>query len=87
MIDTNAGGPYLFHNLELPTLHNKAEKIFNHHPNQNQAKYVETNEEVDADETVLKTFSGGCHTADVASGEYVKVVNGVKAAMENRARK
>ena len=34
-----------------------------------------------------QTFFGGCHTADVASGEYKKVVNGVKSAMENRARK
>ena len=62
-------------------------KIFNHQPKQHQAKYVETNEEVDMDETVLKKFFGGCHISNVASGEYQNAVSGVKVAIKNRVHK
>ena len=63
------------------------EKIFDHQLKQHKFKYVETNEEVETDETVLNTFWGGFHTSNVASGEYAKVVNGIKTTMDNCARK
>ena len=85
-IKRHIGGPYLFHNLALPTLHEKAEQIYDHQPKQHRAKYAETNEEVETHEAFLKTFEG-CHTANVDIGEYEKVVNGVKAAIENRVCK
>ena len=49
-------GPYLRHNLALLTLHKKTKNIFDHQLKQHKFKYVETNEEVETDETVLKPF-------------------------------
>ena len=73
--------PYLCHNLALPTLHEKGEQIFGRQPKQNQYNYSETNEEVETDETILKTFLEGFHTVDVTSSDYKNIVNGVNAAM------
>ena len=59
----------------------KGEQIFGRQPKQNQYNYSETNEEVETDETILKTFLEGFHTVDVTSGDYKNIVNGVNAAM------
>ena len=80
-LERQLNGPYLLHNLALPTLHEKAEQIFDHQPKQHQSKYAETNEEVETDETILKTFLEGFHIVDVTSGDYKNIVNGVNAAM------
>ena len=55
-LEHHLDGPYLRHNLALLTLHKKVEQIFDHQPKQHQAKYAETNEEVETDEKILKTF-------------------------------